>query len=307
PCRDYMIALLPLMIMSIYLYGRRPLIMFARTLALTFLCDLLVAGLRGRRYDASDISSYVFAFIYVLMLPASVQYTVVLAGVAFTVLIGKHAFGGYEHYPFHPSAFGFAFAAVSFPEQVFRYPKPFSDIGLGWESGATLYSGVANSLKYGGVPNIDTSDLFIGNYEGPMGTTFCLIILACMVLFIAHRTISAQITLSYLVTCAAWSALFPRIQTGPLTSVLYELFSGAVIFCAVFMVPEPSTSPRTNSAKLLYGFTLAVTTMIFRAYGVFEMGVCFSLLLISPLSPAFDRLVAAVQRKRRHARKGGAQ
>ncbi len=292
------------MAMSAYLYGARPLILFALSLALAFLCDVLVAALRARPYDPSDLSSYVFALLYTLMLPASAHYEVVLVGVAFTVLIGKHAFGGYEGYLFHPSAFGFAFAAVSFSDEIFRYPKPFSAIALGWDSGAVLYSGVASSLKYGGVPSIDTVDLFIGNYEGPMGTTFCLIILACMVLFIAHRTISSQITLSYLATYAAWAALFPRIQAGPLESALYELFSGAVIFCAVFMVPEPSTAPSGKWAKLAYGAVLGAVTMIFRSYGVFESGACFSLLLISPLSPAFDRLFTRKRGARRS--KGGA-
>ena len=70
-------------------------------------------------------------------------------------------------------------------------------------------------------------------------------------------------------------------------------------------MPEPSNSPKRKAAKLLYGFALGVATMIFRTYGVFETGVCFALLLISPLSPAFDRLV---ERKRGVKRsKGGAQ
>ena len=302
PCRDYLIALLPLMIMAVYLYGLRPVFIFLIAVATAFVCDVLVGAVLKKGYDVSDISSYMFALIYVLMLPASVRYGIVVLGVAFTVLIGKYAFGGYGKYPFYPSAFGFAFISVSFPNEIYRYPASFSAIGTGADSGAALFSGVASSLKYGGVPSIDTVDLFLGNYPGPMGTTFCLIILACMVLFIVHKTISWQISLAFLATCAAWAAAFPRIQTGSLQSVIYELLSGAVIFAAVFIVPEATVTPKNPMAKAIYGILLGAVTMAFRTFGAYEMGVCFALLIMSPISSYLDRTIGS---KKKLKYKGG--
>lgn len=305
PCRDFIIVMIPLMIMAGYLYGARPLLIFLIAIVEAFVCDLLSCLLQGKRYDVTDISSYMFALILVLMLPASVNYGIVLIGVAFTVLIGKHAFGGYGRYPFHPAAFGFAFINVCFADAIYLYPRSFSAIGTSWNSGATLYAGITNSLKFGGVPSIDFVDLFLGNYPGPMGTTFCLIILACMVLFIVHKTISWQITLTFLATCAAFSAVFPRVQTGRLDSLVYEMLSGSLIFAAVFIIPEPSSTPSKPAAKLLYGFLLGIVTVLYRNFGAYEMDVCFAVLLMSPVGSWLERLANREKKPKKTARRAG--
>lgn len=292
------------MIMAGYLYGARPILIFLIAIAEAFICDLLAALMQRKRYDVTDISSYMFALIFVLMLPASVNYGIVLIGVAFTVLIGKHAFGGYGNYPFHPSAFGFAFINICFTDAIYAYPRSFSVIGTGWQSGAATYAGITNSLKFGGVPSIDSVDLFLGNYPGPMGTTFCLIILACMVLFIVHKTISWQITLTFLATCAGFALAFPRIQTGRLDSLIYEMLSGSLVFAAVFIVPEPSVTPTRPIAKLVYGFLLGAVTVLYRNFGAYEMDVCFAVLIMSPIVGRLERAVSTRAAKK-SVRKAG--
>ena len=57
PCRDYLIALLPLMIMAVYLYGLRPVFIFLIAVATAFVCDVLVGAVLKKGYDVSDISS----------------------------------------------------------------------------------------------------------------------------------------------------------------------------------------------------------------------------------------------------------
>lgn len=292
PCRDYLITMVPLLLMAWYLYGYRPLILVGISMLTAFLCDLLATLLRKAPYVPSDISSFMFAAVFTVMLPASVGYGVVIVGTAVTVLLGKHALGGYGNYPFNPAAFGFAFASICWSEQIFRYPRSFTPIGLGLDSGATVYSDIASLLKNGGVPEIDTTHLVLGNYPGPMGTTFCVIILACLVLLIAHGAMTWHIPLTYLATCAVWAFLLPRIPVGPFRSVLFEMFSGAIIFAAVFIVAEPTTAPVNPRAKLVYGVLLGISTMFFRSYGVYEMGVCFAILLLNPLASYLDRIFA---------------
>ena len=180
PCRDYIFAMLLLIGMASYLYGLRVVILAAVSLATSIACDLLACLMRRTRWELTDLSSEMFALMYTLMLPASIGYGVAVLGTAVTVLLGKHAFGGYNCYPFHPAAFGFAFVSVCVGDALYQYPRPFSEIGLGLQSGAQLYSGVAQALRQGGVPNVDTTDLLLGQYAGPMGTTFCLIILSCL-------------------------------------------------------------------------------------------------------------------------------
>ncbi|MFR9067291.1 MAG: RnfABCDGE type electron transport complex subunit D [Faecalibacterium prausnitzii] len=68
------------------------------------------------------------------------------------VLIGKEVFGGYGSYPFHPAAVGYAVAAVSWPEQVFRYPQPHTPISRSgtppaWPTSSTI----SDTLRSGGM------------------------------------------------------------------------------------------------------------------------------------------------------------
>lgn len=301
PGRDYIFAMLVLIGMASYLYGLRVVLLAAVAVATSAACDLLVCGMRRMRWDPTDLSSAMFSLMYVLMLPASIDYGVVVLGAAVTVLLGKHAFGGYGCHPFHPAAFGFAFVSVCVGEALYRYPRPFAALGLGSAGDLPLYSGVAQALRQGGVPNVDTTDLLLGQYAGPMGTTFCLILLSCLILLIARGTVSWQGPVSYLLTCALWAFAFPRIQTTRLLSVAYEMLSGAIIFSAVFIVPAPSQTPQTKWGRAAFGAAMGIFTMFYRTVGVFEMGVCFAALFVGPLAAWFDRIFA-----RRFARaKGG--
>lgn len=293
PYRDVLIVMAPLAGMAVYLYGLRPLIMLAVAALTALLCDVLVAALRRDDYDASDISSIAFAIIFALMLPASARYELVVFGALIAVLLGKHAFGGYGNYPFHPSAVGFAATAICWPELVFKYPKPFSVIGLGFDSGARLYDAPAATLKLGGVPFIDKSDLVLGNYPGPMGATFIIILLASLVLLFVHGAMTWHVPVSFLGVVALWAFLFPRVLVSRGESVLYEMVIETVVFTAVYIAPEPVTSPSNALPKIIYGALIGVATMLFSHFGVYQMGACFAVLLVNPMASWLDRRFAS--------------
>ena len=122
--QDLLVATLPLLAMAVFLYGPRPALLWLAAVVTANLCDQLVALLRHRPFDPLEFSNESFGAVLVLLLPASVSYYVVIVSVAVAVLVGKEAFGGLGCYPFHPTAVGYAVAAVSWPEQVFSFPQP---------------------------------------------------------------------------------------------------------------------------------------------------------------------------------------
>ena len=127
----------PLLCVSCYLYGLRPLLLCGFAVLMGNLCDRLISLLRRRVYQAGDYSNESFALVITLLMPATVDWYVLAAAILAGALIGKEVFGGYGSYPFHPAAVGYAVAAVSWPEQVFRYPAPYANIPLwdasGWQ------------------------------------------------------------------------------------------------------------------------------------------------------------------------------
>ena len=151
--RDIIFMMLPLLVVACYLYGGRPAVMCCVAVATAVVCDHLTAWMRGRTHDSAENSSIPMALVTTMMLPASVSYYIVVVAVAVGVVLGKEAFGGWGEYPFNPSALGYAVVAVSWPQQVFRYPAPFTQLTIASTQNATLVESPAMALRAGGTPN----------------------------------------------------------------------------------------------------------------------------------------------------------
>ena len=292
---------IPLLCMACFLYGLRPLLLCGAALLTGNLCDRLVSLLRRRVYRAGDFSNESFALIIALLMPATVDWYVVIMAVLAGVLIGKEVFGGYGSYPFNPAAVGYAVAAVSWPEQVFRYPQPYTNIPLWDATGVPVSSTISDTLRSGGSLNIGAISLVLGEYAAPMGTGAALILLACGLFLWVQKDIKLSAALSFLVTAGVIVFLFPR-QLGltedasfavsamfRLRCVRDELLTGAMIFSTVFLLNEPYTCAHHRLGRILYGIMVGAFTMGFRYFGVYETGVCFALLAVNSISGWLDR------------------
>ena len=297
----------PPLCMACYLYGLRPLLLCGIAMLTGNLCDRLVSLLRHRVYQNSDLSNESFGLVIALLMPVTVDIYVLVAAVLAGVLIGKEVFGGYGSYPFNPAAVGYAVAAVSWPEQVFRYPQPYTAIPLWDASGVPVSSAIEDTLSSGGMLNYSSIALSLGEYAAPMGTGAALVLLACGLFLWSQKDAHMTASVSFLATCALIAFFFPRLGdlafAAPWEQLLerlqvlkYELCTGGVLFGAVFLINDPVTLPKSNSSRLVYGLVLGVATMLFRYYGTYETGVCFALLAVGAVSGWLDR---AVQRDAR--------
>ena len=224
----------PLLCMACYFYGARPLLLCGIALLTGNLCDRLVALLRHRVYTNKDLSNESFSLIIALLMPATVDIYVLVVAVLAGVLIGKEVFGGYGSYPFNPAAVGYAVAAVSWPEQVVRYPQPYTPLPLWNASAVPVSSTIEDTLRSGGILNLNALAVVLGEFAAPMGT-------------------------------------------------------GAVLFCAVFLLNEPYTCAHHRLGRILYGALVGAATMGFRYFGVYETGVYFALLAVNSVSALIDR------------------
>ena len=290
----------PLLCMSCYFYGLRPLLLCSAAVITGNLCDRLVSLLRRRVYQSNDLSSESFALLIALLMPATVDWYVLIAAVLAGVFIGKEVFGGYGSYPFHPAAVGYVIAAVSWPEQVFQYPQPYTAIPL-WDASAVPVSDtISRTLRSGGILNLNALAVVLGEFAAPMGTGAALVILACGLVLWTQKDVHIGASASFLITCGLIAFFFPR-QVGLADSTLFssllprlqgirdELHTGAVLFCAVFLLNEPYTCAHHRLGRILYGALVGAATMGFRYFGVYETGVCFALLAVNSVSALIDR------------------
>ena len=269
----------PPLCMACYLYGLRPLLLCGIAMLTGNLCDRLVSLLRHR--------------------------------------VGKEVFGGYGSYPFNPAAVGYAVAAVSWPEQVFRYPQPYTAIPLWDASGVPVSSAIEDTLSSGGMLNYSSIALSLGEYAAPMGTGAALVLLACGLFLWSQKDAHMTASVSFLATCALIAFFFPR-QAGlaesdvlvnalpRLQCVRDELLTGAVLFSAVFLINEPYTCAHHRMGRILYGVLVGGVSMGFRYYGVYETGVCFAVLAVNSISAWIDRTEMRLYRLLYHLPASGA-
>lgn len=83
-----------------------------------------------------------------------------------------------------------------------------------------------------------------------------------------------------------------------------NLCGGALLFAAVFIAGDPSSTPLSKGGRWLAGAVAGITNALLRAYTVYPEGIVFAFLAVNLLSPTLDRGCfwwrgRALQRRRR--------
>lgn len=304
---DAVITLLAVYVIAWFYYGMRAVALGGLSVAVCWGADSLCTLWRGRPVNCFDFSPVVTGLIIPLMLPASVEYKVVVTAGLFAICVVKQAFGGLGSNVFNPAAGGLCFAIVCWSGKLFAYPSPFAPLAMTGQAAERLLSGPAATLSMGGVPPYDVTSMVLGLVPGPMGTTNILVVAACLLYLCFRGTVRFQQPLIFLGTAAVWAALFPRVAAEPLYSVFYELVGTPLLFAAAFLFTDPVTTPRRGGAKALYALISALLVMLFQWYGGYEMTIPFALLLSNALVPVLDGCAERYIKAKRRAKYGRRQ
>ncbi len=294
-----MLTVLPfLYALPILFYGFRVLINLIISLASCYLLDMGCTWLRDKKFNWKDLSSLVTGAILPLLFPASIGAEIVVVAVFFAIAIVKHPFGGLGNNPFNPAAAAYCFCAISWTEKAFAFTKPMQWLPLFAPIGedTVLSETMAQNLKNGGRPLADAFDILSGRIAGGAGVTSAIVILAVAGYLIYRKAISIQIPAGVIIGAAVFAFIFPRISTGRFESIWFELTSGALLFGAVMLAPEPVTSPKHPYAKWIYGAAIGVITMLFRHFGKMEIAFPFALLIANSFTPFLDKIGTGIDK-----------
>jgi len=287
---DVIISLLALYFMAVWNYGMRAVMLCAISVATAYIADFICIFIDGRRFNIRDYSSVVTGMLLPLMMPASIDYYIVVAAALFAIVVAKQPFGGIGQNIFNPAAAGFAFIAICWPQKLFLYPLPLDRLETISKVTTKLVQSPIGTIKLGGKPNFGIIEMLLGGVPGPMGATNFILIAACMLFLVFRKTISWQLPVSFMSTVALFALIFPREPLNPSQSLLFELTGGMMFFSAVFVLTDPVTSPKRRSSMALYGVVAAIISMLYRHFGGFEEGVMFALIFANSLGPIIDRL-----------------
>ncbi|NLM32012.1 MAG: RnfABCDGE type electron transport complex subunit D, partial [Acholeplasmataceae bacterium] len=230
-------------------------------------------------------------------LPFKTPLWVLILGAFFATFFGKLVFGGFGNNIFNPALVGYIFVTTAFTSQILgNYLNPSETIITGATPMATLGSDFA-----GGVPAILNQyplwKIFVGLVPGALAETSALLCLLALAYLLIRKVINWRIPVIYLATVFVLTYIIGAFNgyATDLTYPLVYLFSGALMFGAVFMATEPVTSPRSPNGKIVYALFLGVLTVLFRYRSNMPEGVATSILIMNVFAVIIDRLAARLR------------
>lgn len=253
------------------------------------LCETVSFKAVLKKNTAGDLSALTTGMIIALLLPVSAPFYVGISASAFAILVAKLPFGDVRNTPFLPSAAGFCFASMMFTDAVFTYPATGSEFAFfgteGFVKGETLFDMLSkgNSLSLNVFGRVS---LLSGNYPGAIGTTSMLVLLGGFGYMAVRHPKRLFASAGYILSAAVFAFLFPRVNSGRLSSVIIELCAGGLIFTALILITDPVTSPRKPDRAFFYGLMGGTVCMLLRYFSKTPDAACFSILITNALWPA---------------------
>ena len=278
---DVMLALVPAMVVGIWMHGIRSLVVTLVSIASCVLLEWLYSVVTKTRNTVIDGSALVTGMLLAMTLPATVPYWLMVVGAAFAIIFVKALCGGLGQNIFNPALSARGFMMLIAPAYMVRFE------GVDGVTAATpLHHMVMPAL-----PEESIFDMFLGNCPGSIGEISALALLAGGAYLVYRKVISIRIPATYIGTVAVLTFVFHKTD-APVDWMLYSLFSGGLMLGAIFMATDYATSPVTAKGQIIYGIGCGILTAVFRYFGLFPEGVTYAILLMNALVWIIDRHTA---------------
>ncbi len=285
--------LLPLPVIH---YGGRVILMVIFGILTAVGCEALWNALAKRKQTVYDMTAVETGLACALLMPARAGYQLVIFTAAAAMLVGKMPFGGRFRTPFVPAAVGYCLAAVCFPAQTFTY-SPISENMTARLSAFSqsqslppAYSLLAQ-LRQGLDPFTHLNEYLLGEVPGPLGTTSVALLAIAAVWLLIGSNLAWQCVLSFSAAAALVSFAVPYHTASTFMYVVYDLLGGSTMFCCLFMAAYPNYCPKLATARYIWGALCGVFAVQIQHFGSVEAGGVFAVLILTPFSDAFDRMV----------------
>ena len=273
---DVVIALLPAVIASVVLYGFKALIILATCVLTAVVSEFLFNLITKRAQTIFDFSAVITGLILGLGLSTKVQiWQCVLASV-FAIIVVKCFFGGLGANFANPAATARIFLLICFSNVVAGGVAP--DLTAGATPLEIIKGGLEQEL-----PSL--LDMFLGKRGGAIGEGCILALVIGFIYLVARGVIKFETPLIMIATVFVLSL----IESGDAKIALYQTLGGGVIFAAIFMITDYSTTPITRSGKMIFAFGCGLITFLIRTFGQYPEGVSFSVLIMNIISPYIEK------------------
>jgi len=284
---DVIIALTPALVAAVIFFGPLALLLVAVTIFAAVFFEWISRRMMKR--DASsvfDLTAVVTGLILALGIPANVPLWIGASSAFAAIVIAKQFFGGVGRNLLNPALIGHIVAMRL--ARRFMYPLGYP-VAMNWTESLNYWGADAVTmatplqLLADGAALPSLWELFLGIHPGTMGETSVLALFLGGAYLIWRRVISPVIPLTYIGTTLLVVALAGQ-------NPLIHLLSGGLVFVAIFMATDYTTSPINFEGRIIFGIGCGLITAWLRLFGSSTDGVTTALLVMNLLAPFIEKL-----------------
>ncbi|MBT8280859.1 MAG: RnfABCDGE type electron transport complex subunit D [Muriicola sp.] len=295
---DVVLALLPVFLVSLYVFGFNALIAtFAAIISCLLFEFLIQKYLLKTKTTVTDGSALITGILLAFNLPAGIPIWMIVVGSLVAIGVGKLSFGGLGFNVFNPALVGRVFLLVSFPVQMTLWPTPVENNTaiVDAVTGATTLGLIKEGVQFGqSMTEISTqipsaTEMFLGVTSGSLGEMSAIALLLGGIFLLARKVISWHIPITVLATMAVMTGAFWLADPEHYANPLIHVLSGGAILGAFYMATDLVTSPVTKKGMVIFAVGIGVITVVIRLFGSYPEGISFAILIMNAFVPLINR------------------
>ncbi len=283
----WVMALLPAMAASLYLFGPAVLRIYGLCVCFSVLFDFISEKFAPSRDLTSNWSSVSLALMLAFMLPLNAPWWLIMIGCFVMVVVGKKLFGGVGAYPVQPAVLAIAVLQLSWPARM-DYTAALKDID--WAVTMIEPLRLVKSVGAAGAEHYDWYHLLFGQQVAGVANGMVFFILLGGLLLLLMREIQWQAPAGFLLGLVATAGLLQSTDPVTFASPLFYLLSGGTVFMGLFLITDHTTTPVNKTPLFLYGLLAGVLLILVRGYSRHVDGIAYAILLVNLCAPLLDMI-----------------
>ena len=285
---DVIVALIPALAMSVFLFGWWVLVLCAISVSSCVLFEYGYRKLTHQSNTLGDLSACVTGLLLCMTLPSDAAWWVPILGAAFAIVVVKQFYGGVGRNFMNPALAGRMLLA-SFPVLMTSWEDPALRLSVQQLDAVTAATPMSY-FHFGTLPPQDLSELLLGYHGGSLGEVSVFMLLLGGMYLMGRRVISCRIPASYLGSVALLTFLFAPAGVSRVDWMLAQLLSGGLILGAFFMATDPTTSPVTPRGHVMFGVGCGILTVVLRSFSSYPEGVGWAILTMNACAWLLDKV-----------------
>lgn len=292
-----LLAMLPAIIINVGFLGGGIIIQLLLASLTCLISEFVGTRLRQQKTYALDIySGLISAWILTLSIPSTSPWWMIIIGVSVAILLAKHCYGGMGMNIFNPAMVGFCVLYICYPQYLNQWPTNMVSL-------TDSFNLIFNRSEFGGVVDVLAGATHLTTVKVMLNTevanidfgfaswgAYQYIAVSYLVsgLYLLYKNIIDWRLPVFMLVGVVITHFALVLLTDTQISLQLQLFSGATLFAAFFIITDPVTAATNARAKTIFALFTGVLIVLLRKYNVMADAVAFSILLANLCVPLLD-------------------